>query len=285
MPDHHLLPVSAWVGREEQHRDEMRVETVRGFEALLHDRAVAPRPGYPAPLLSHWLLFHSHAPLSVAGPDGHVQRGGFLPPITLPRRMWAGGRIDFLRPLAIGAGLIRRSRIDAVAEKLGRQGPLTLVSLRHEISDEAGTLLREQQDLVFRAAPQAGAVAPPTTPAPATPGWERRVEPTPVMLFRYSALTMNGHRIHYDHPYATGVEGYPGLVVHGPLLATFLLSGAEAAQPGRQVAHFAYRAMRPVFNTTPFDACGTLRPGGQAADLFIRNAEGALCMQAEVDFA
>lgn len=285
MPDHHLPPVSAWVGREEQRRDQMRAETVQGFEALLHDHAVAPRAGYPAPLLSHWLLFHSHVPLSEAGPDGHAQRGGFLPPIALPRRMWAGGRIDFLRPLAIGAGLIRRSRIEAVAEKRGRQGPLTLVTILHEISDEAGPVLREQQDLVFREAPQAGEVPPAASPALDTAGWERRVEPTSLLLFRYSALTMNGHRIHYDHPYATGVEGYPGLVVHGPLLATFLLNGAEAAQPGRRVGHFAYRAMRPVFDTAPFDVCGTLRAEGRAADLFIRNAEGALCMQAEVDFA
>jgi 3-methylfumaryl-CoA hydratase len=281
MPDQDQPSVSAWIGREERRRDDLRAETVLGFEALVNDRRVEAREGSPAGHLTHWLLFHSHAPLSEAGPDGHPHRGGFLPPITLPRRMWAGGRLEFLRPLTVGAALERRSRIAAVEEKTGRQGPLTLVTVAHEIADTEGPLVREWQDLVFREAPRPDQPAPAPVAAPKESHWQRRIEPTPLMLFRYSALTLNGHRIHYDHPYATGVEGYPGLVVHGPLLATFLLAALGVAQPARRVMTFAYRAMRPVFDISPFDACGSLRPDGRAADLFIRDAEGALCMQAE----
>ena len=281
MPDHDQPSVSAWIGREERRRDGLRADTVLAFEALVNDRRVEAQEGSPAGHLIHWLLFHSHSPLSEAGPDGHVRRGGFLPPITLPRRMWAGGRLEFLRPLTVGAELERRSRIAAVEEKTGRQGPLTLVTVAHEIADAEGLFVREWQDLVFREAPRAGQPAPAPLAAPQASDWQRRIEPTPLMLFRYSALTMNGHRIHYDQPYATGVEGYPGLVVHGPLLATFLLAALGAAQPARRTMTFAYRAMRPVFAIAPFDVCGSLRPDGRAADLFIRNAEGALCMQAE----
>lgn len=272
--------LSDWIGRNETRQDRVSLDCVRGFEAVVNDRHVEKKEGDAAPLLLHWLMFQEVKPLSETGPDGHGKRGDFLPPIALPRRMWAGGRIDFVKPLMIGAAVERRSRIEAISEKAGRQGPLVLVTLAHEISDSAGVVLKEQQDLVYRAAPQPGTAPPATEMAPPAPDWAERIEPTPLMLFRYSALTMNGHRIHYDQPYATAVEGYSGLVVHGPLLATYLLSRYQATPLGAEVKHFAYRALRPVFDTAPFDVCGSLRPEG--AELFIRDTAGHICMKAEV---
>lgn len=283
-------PLSAWVGRQQIRRDRLCAGTVLGFEALVRDRQVEAPEGAVAPALIHWLLFHDHVPLIETGPDGHPRRGGFLPPVPAARRMWAGGRLELLRPLRIGAALERRSRVEQVTEKSGRQGPLVLVSIGHEIHDAHGPVLRERQDLVYR--DPSPAPAPPTPApgsaedAPAGPGgWRRRIEPTPLMLFRYSALTMNGHRIHYDHPYATGVEKYPGLVVHGPLLATFLLTGLAEASAERPVATYSYRAVHPVFATGPFEACGSFHPDGGGGALFIRDTAGRVCMQAEARFA
>jgi 3-methylfumaryl-CoA hydratase len=272
-------PLQDWVGREATAHDVLAPGPVIGLRSTIADDASEPAPGDEAPLLIHWLHFLPHHPLNDVGPDGHPRRGGFLPPVELPRRMWAGGRLEFLRPLKVGSAIARRSTIADVKEKSGRTGALVFVAVDHEISDEGGVCVRERHDIVYRDMPAPGAPTPEPTPAPPDPQWRRKVTPDPVLLFRYSALTLNGHRIHYDQPYTTKVEGYPGLVVHGPLIATLLLHELLARHPGADVATFAFRAVKPIVDIAPFFVCGSLGDEG-VARLFASDQGGALCMEA-----
>jgi 3-methylfumaryl-CoA hydratase len=193
--------------------------------------------------------------------------------------MWAGSDINFHRPLRIGTAITRHSKIGDVTEKLGRTGRLMFVRVDHEISDQDGPLLNEAQTLVYRDPPVPGAPSPAPEPAPAERQWQRRIEADPVMLFRYSALTFNSHRIHYDRRYAMEVEAYPGLVVHGPLIATLLLHELIARHPSVDIASYRFRAARPLFDTAPFFVCGSLDGAGSAA-LFAADESGALCFSA-----
>jgi 3-methylfumaryl-CoA hydratase len=271
--------LTAWVGRNILGRDVVSPGAVQGLRSTLADDASEPAAGSVAPLLVHWLHFLPQHPMSQVGPDGHPRRGDFLPPVDLPRRMWAGGRLQFLRPLRVGAAITRRSTIAEVREKSGRTGRLVFVAVDHEIADEGGICIRERHDIVYRDMPAPDAPAPDPIAAPQSAQWRRRIVPDPVLLFRYSALTLNGHRIHYDQPYVTQVEGYPGLVVHGPLIATLLLHELAARHPGADVASFSFRAIRPIFDITPFSVCGSLGADGSAS-LFAADESGALCMEA-----
>ncbi len=264
-----------WIGRAETLTDSLDTRRARAMQATL-DRPPSLSEGDPLPPLWHWLYFWEPTPVSGLGPDGHAARGGFLPPIELPHRMWAGGRLTFQRPLALGGAARKTSTIADVQEKQGRSGPLAFVTVRHEIADGDGLCLTEEQDIVYRGG--AGGTGRSGEPAPTDAAWSRRVVPDPVLLFRYSALTFNGHRIHYDQPYATETEGYPGLIAHGPLLATLLLDlmlneGGQALP-----ARFDFRALRPVFDTAAFTLNG--RPGDSGADLWVADAEGQLAMRA-----
>ena len=263
----------------------MSQETVRDRIAPAQLAALAAtldRDAWPAgsvPPLAHWLSFQTPAPASRIGTDGHPDRRDFAPAVDLPRRMWAGSTIDFIAPLPIVVPLDRTTRVESVERKEGRSGTLLFVTLHHVVEDGGRTLLSERQDIVYRAAPAgpAAASAPPT-PAPDAAQWRRMVTPDPVLLFRYSALTFNAHRIHYDRDYATQVEGYAGLVVHGPLIATLLLHELLARHPGIDVARYRFRAIRPIVDTAPFFVCGTF--DGDTAHLFASDAQGALCMDA-----
>jgi 3-methylfumaryl-CoA hydratase len=269
--------LAGWIGRTESTTDTITAAPVAALDALL-DRDHAPRAqGDAIPPLAHWLYFLPIHRQSRIGPDGHAARGEFLPPVELPRRMWAGSRIEFLRPLAIGAQATRVSRIADVKVKAGRSGPLVFVTVRHEVSDAGGLALSDEHDIVYRG--KAGKAVADAVPA-ATGAWSREIRPDPVLLFRYSAVTFNGHRIHYDHPYVTQVEGYPGLVVHGPLIATLLIDLLRRHQPGVTVKTFTFRALRPLFDTAPFTLCGA--PGGAAnsAQLWTRDSDSAVTMQA-----
>ena len=266
-----------WVGREEERRDVVTAAPLAALSALLDRDDPPPRAGDAAPPLAHWLYFLPAYRQSSAGPDGHAARGEFLPPVPLPRRMWAGSRLEFLRPLTVGAAVVRRSRIATVAPKEGRSGALVFVTVRHEVSDAGGLVLTDEHDIVYRGE-EAGAA--PAVPAPGGEAWQREVEPTPLLLFRYSAVTFNGHRIHYDHPYATRVEGYPGLVVHGPLVATLLVDLLRRNRPDVTLRSYTFRAMRPLFDVARFSICGALEPSGQGARLWTRDAQGAATMQA-----
>jgi 3-methylfumaryl-CoA hydratase len=267
-----------WVGRTESAEDVASALPVAMLAALLDRDDPPPRPGDALPPLAHWLHFPPLHRQSEIGPDGHARRGSFLPPVPLPRRMWAGSRIEFLRPLAIGEPMRRVSRIAAVTVKEGRSGPLVFVTVRHEVSGPAGLALADEHDIVYRGA-GAGAAAAPAA-APAGEAWSREIRPDPVLLFRYSAATFNGHRIHYDQPYATRVEAYPGLVVHGPLVATLLVDLLRRNRPGIELASYAFRALRPLFDTAPFAVCGLPDDASRSARLWTRDAEDAITMEA-----
>lgn len=240
---------SAWIGRRDEAEDVLDAARTRALQAAL-GRESPVGPGDPLPPLHHWLYFWDVRPPAQLGVDGHPARGGFLPPVSLPRRMWAGGRLEHLSPLRVGEPVRRVSTILGVETKSGRSGALVFVTVRHELFGPGGLALREEQDIVYRDPPAAGAPAPAGPPAPAEPDWEEEILPDPVLLFRYSALTMNGHRIHYDRPYAMGEEGYPGLVVHGPLQAS-LLADLAGRRLGRPVARFQFRGVSPAFDGAP----------------------------------
>jgi 3-methylfumaryl-CoA hydratase len=275
--------LAAWKGRTETVDDILAATPVAAMQATLDRDDPAPQAGDPLPPLWHWLYFLPHAPHSQLGPDGHPRRGGFLPPVELPRRMWAGGRLTFGAPLRIGDSIRRVSTIADVNVKHGRTGPLVFVLVRHEIAGSSGGSLTEEHDIVYRDMPAPGDAPPAPQPAPEGAIWRRGIAPDPVLLFRYSALTFNGHRIHYDRSYVTEVEGYPGLIVHGPLIAT-LLADLARRNESRAMTAFRFRAMSPLFDIAPFSVCGA--PDGEGkARLWAQNATGGLAMEAEATFA
>lgn len=235
------------------------------------------------PPLWHWLYFLPINSLANTGNDGHATRGEFLPPVPLPRRMWAGSRLRFLAPITIGQMLNKRSVVQSVEHKSGRSGELVFVTVRHEISDADTVLLEEEHDIVYRqldAAPASQrAASKPVFAERANYAFERSFQADAVLLFRYSALTFNSHRIHYDHPYATNVEGYEGLVVHGPLIATLLLDLLRREQPERQVKGFTFRNISPVFDHETFFLRGMPMDDG-VVHLWAQRADGGMIMDA-----
>ena len=273
--------LKAWIGRSETGLDTIGATPVVALTATL-DRPPAPvEAGTPLPPLWHWLYFLPMHRQSEIGADGHALRGGFLPPVPLPRRMWAGSQLEFRTPIRVGDRVARTSTIADVSIKDGRSGPLVFVKVRHELrcNDDAEPALVEFHDIVYREAQQPGDAAPPPQAAPDTAAWRRKVVPDDVLLFRYSALTFNGHRIHYDRRYVTEVEGYPGLVVHGPLIATLLLDLLRREQPDADVASFRFKAVRPTFDLHPFHVHGAPQGDGRV-HLWAADHEGWLTMDA-----
>ncbi len=272
-----------WIGRAEESRDIIDPGRARAMQAALDDPGAPLGPGDALPPLWHWLYFWTLAPTAALGPDGHAARGGFLPPIDLPRRMWAGSRVSFPRPLPIGAAATRRSEITDVTLKEGRSGPLAFVTVRHQVATDEGICIEEEQDIVYRAAPAPGAGLPPGEPAPIGAAWRREMAPDPVLLFRYSALTFNGHRIHYDLKFSTEVDGYPGLVVHGPLLATLMVDLARRERPEARVVAFEFRAQRPIFDTAPYLVAGTPTADGAAAEVWVAGPDGCYASRGRIE--
>ena len=271
-----------WIGRTELRSDTATATPVAALAATLDRDDAQPLPGTDLPPLWHWLYFLPLAAQHEIGPDGHPQRGDFLPPVPLPRRMWAGGRLEFHQPLRVGEAITRDSRITDVSIKHGRSGSLVFVTVQHLVSNAAGLAITEEHDIVYRDAAAPGAPAPTPQAAPAGEAFSRLITPDPVLLFRYSALTFNGHRIHYDRPYVTGVEGYPGLIVHGPLIATLLLDLLRREMPGARVKRFDFKALRPVFDIHSFTVCGH-HDGSGCVALWTRDHEGWLTMQASAE--
>ncbi len=275
----------SWVGRSEHAADLVTAAPYAGLSATLDYPSDPPQPGTPLPALWHWLYFLPRHRPSDPGDDGHARRGGFLPPVPLPRRMWAGGRLVFHSPLRVDEQVARTSTIDDVSIKHGKSGTLVFVQVRHEIRRVGGdeVALTEFQDIVYREAPAPGAAPAPGKPAPAESAWQRRIVPADGLLVRYSALTFNGHRIHYDRRYVTEVEGYPGLVVHGPLMATLLADLVRRHAP-TPIASFEFRGLRPVFDLAPFDLHGQPDPDGRSVRLWVRDPQGMLAMEAKAGF-
>ena len=280
-----LAELRGWEGRSETLRDEVTAAPVRNLSATLDRDDPLPQPGTELPPLWHWLYFLPAQRHSELGPDGHPRRGGFLPPVPLPRRMWAGGRLTWHAPLRVGEAIERTSRIASVTHKSGRSGDLVFVLVQHEVRNAQGLAVSEEHDIVYRPLAQPGDPTPAPQAAPTDAPWSREIVPDPVLLFRYSALTFNGHRIHYDRSYVTEVEGYPGLIVHGPLIATLLVDLARRQRPEATLRSFSFRAVRPTFDLHPFRVNGKPSDDGRSAQLWAQDHEGWLTMQAEAQFA
>ena len=284
-----LTKLQSWQERSETMSDIITVAPLRALSATLDRDDPVPEDGSAVPALWHWLYFLPHARQSEIGPDGHARRGGFLPPVSLPRRMWAGGRLRWEagNPLRMGQQVQRVSTIRSVQHKTGRSGELLFVLVEHRFSNQDGLALVEEHDIVYRGAARPGDPVPPPQQPPLAgqAAWSRTIVPDDVLLFRYSALTFNGHRIHYDRQYVTQVEGYPGLIVHGPLIATLLLDLLRRQLPGARLVAFDFKALRPTFDLHPFRVHGKPREDGRTIDLWAQDHDGFLTMQATVTVA
>lgn len=274
--------LQSWIGRTEISVDWITPQLLRGFRAMMDEEPGDPKEGEPVPQSLHWCLAPATVPMSKIGPDGHPARGGFLPPVPLPRRMWAGGRLWFQDPLRVGDRVERLSTVKNVTVKEGRTGTLCFVLVEHKLSSARGLALTEEHDIVYRGLDAPAAGVAPTTEGLPVPSLSRAINPSPVLLFRYSALTYNGHRIHYDRDYVTRVEGYPGLIVHGPLQATLLLDLAAKLKDGARPKHFSFRALSPLFDLAPFTANGAVTDGG-AAELWTAGGK-ALHMRGQAEW-
>jgi 3-methylfumaryl-CoA hydratase len=272
--------LATWIGRTEIVADVAIAAPLAGLAATL-DHVNPPWIAGQVPPLGHWLYFLPRARSCDIAADGHPHKGGFLPPIELPRRMWAGGRFLFHDPIRVGDAITRRSTIEALIEKQGRCGPMVFVTIRHEVLSPRGPALVEHHDIVYREAPRDGDVSPTAATAPMAARWQRHIVPDIVLLFRFSALTFNGHRIHYDRDYCREIEGYPGLVFHGPLTATMLVDLFLRENPGSAVTGFRFRALKPLFDIHPLTICGAPRPGG--ALLWALDHLGHVAMSAELE--
>ena len=303
----------AWLGRSETVTDTLHPGPLAGLSATIDTAPFQPLPGQAVPPLWHWAYFLSQAPAHSLGRDGHPRRGDFLPPVALPRRMWAGSRFVFEQPLRVGDVVQRTSTIESITHKQGRSGHLVFVTVRHAYRigaqpDSAVPALTEWHDIVYReeppvvtAAQTAEAVAQANTASNVAPPFAlnapanstlhgpcehqpdgsicQRWQANPVLLFRYSALTFNGHRIHYDQPYATQVEGYPGLVVHGPLLATLMVDLVRTQWPQRQLAAYHFKALHPVFDIHPF-SLHARQTDANTVSLWVQDWQGRRAMEA-----
>jgi 3-methylfumaryl-CoA hydratase len=277
MSEQNLDHLRDWIGKTESATDTVTAWPVAALAATLDRREAAPQNGDELPPCWHWLYFLEAKPLSELGPDGHPKRGGFLPPVPLPRRMWAGGRLEFLNPLRIGDEIRRDSTILSVEAKHGRSGNLVFVTVEHKVTTGGRVAVREEHDIVYRDAARPGDAPPETKSGAANPAWHRSVSGDPVTLFRYSALTFNGHRIHYDLDYAKHEEHYPGLIVHGPLQTTLMLDLCRRHSTKR-VTKLDYRARLPMFHGEVFSVNGNPHAGGATADLWTANAAGHITM-------
>jgi 3-methylfumaryl-CoA hydratase len=279
-----LQHLRQWIGRTERQTDEFTPSAVAAMGATLDRRDPEPLMGFDVPALWHWMLFKPAVRQGELGIDGHPARGSFLPPVPLPRRMWAGGRLEFHHALQVGEEVSRTSRIADVSAKEGKSGSLVFLTVRHEVHNARGLALTEDQDIVYRSESSARDGERAVRPAPAGQEFSREIVPDPVLLFRYSALTFNAHRIHYDRAYARETEGYPGLVVHGPLLATLLLDLVSRQRPDAQVRRFSFKAVSPLFDLEPFTLCGKRDHNGAIA-LWAQRAPGELAMSARAELA
>jgi len=271
-----IAHLRGWIGRSRTDAEEVTADLVRRFRATFDQEPGAPVAGEAAPRLIHWCLAPPVALTGALDADGHPQRGDFLPPVPLPRRMWAGGALSFHDDIRVGDTVRRTSTVADVSMKEGRTGPLCFVAVHHEFDAGGRRLISETQDIVYRGA-EGGGTAKAPSPAPQGPHREA-LTPSPPLLFRYSALTFNAHRIHYDLPYATGVEGYPGLVVHGPLQASLLLRFADRLR-GAPPAAFSFRGQAPAFATAPLLLNAV--PDGNGLKLWTAQPGGPVAMSAE----
>jgi 3-methylfumaryl-CoA hydratase len=272
-----MTDFAAWIGRTREASDLVTPRLMAEFGATFAPHLAPVADGIAPPAL-HWCLAPETPSAASLGPDGHAAKGGFLPPVPLPRRMWAGGQIETLADLRVGDRVTRTETVRDVAFKAGRSGRLAFVTVDHAVATERGVAIRERQDIVYRemtgSAPAAGKAPPPP---PKAQHRETHVS-DPVLLFRYSALTFNGHRIHYDRDYVTKVEGYPGLIFHGPLQAALIVEMAAKLRGGKAPKKFTYRGVQPLFEGSEF-SINASDNGAGGMDVWVANAEGQPTMK------
>jgi 3-methylfumaryl-CoA hydratase len=269
-----------WVGKSELHSDRIMPVPIAALSATLDREDPFPREGDALPPLWHWLYFLPLHRQSEMNSDGHARRGDFLPPVPLPHRMFAGGRVQWHHPLRVGEVITRNSRILDVTYKEGRSGQLVFVTAYHEVGSGGGLALAEELDIVYRDKTRRGELNLVLQSAPENADWSRTIQPDEVLMFRFSALTFNSHRIHYDRRYATEVEGYPGLVVHGPLVAILLLDLLTRNLPEMNLTKFSFRAVKPIFDIEHFVVCGRLERDRKTCKLWAADLQGNLAMDA-----
>jgi len=277
--------IKSYIGRTAEAHDVADLRSMRQLHAALDRADPPPGEGDEVPPSWHWMWFNATDRRSTLGRDGLAGKTNFLPPSPLPRRMWAGSQLNVHRPLRVGDTLRRTAEIASIDERQGKSGRLMFVGQRFRIYAGDALAIEEAFESVFREDPKPDApvVEPPAAPAGAT--WTRTIDPDPVLLFRYSAVTYNGHRIHYDRPYTTQVEGYPDLIVHGPLTATLLMELARDSNPGRRIASYSFRAVSPLYSPASFTVAGKPTEDGKGATMWAANPQGRLAMQADVTFA
>lgn len=277
-----IAALQPWIGRREIRTDVISPGPVAALSATLGYPRSRAAQGELLPPLWHWIFFLALPAASELDSDGHARRGGFMPPVPLPRRMWAASDVDFLASVRVGDTIERVTRIEGIQHKQGRSGELVFVTLLHELLRGGKPVIREQQRLVYRAA-AAAVIEPRALPAaPAPPQWSDSITPDPILLFRYSALTFNSHRIHYDRDYAMKDEGYDGLVVQGPLTAMLLLDSLQQEVPDMRLKSFSFRGIRPLVDGSPVRLQGCR--GEKSAQLWALDANGALAMTASTTF-
>lgn len=269
--------LSAWLGKSQTVVDRLDPNHAACIAVTLGEPV--PASGDAIPPLWHWAYFLETVPISMTGTDGHPARGSFLPPADNRNRMWAGGRVTFDGVLKVGVEAHKTSTVTAIQEKTGRTGSLLFVTVKHDIVQDGKLVVSEEQDIVYREPSPPKLIG--TEPAPASQ-WKEEINPTAVLLFRYSAVTFNSHRIHYDYPYVTGVEGYPGLVVHGPMIATLMCQAFSHAHPQARLKHLTYRGLRPLIAPASFAVAGHVAAPGQAQ--MWAEQDGTLAHQAELRF-
>jgi len=273
-------PLTDWIGSRETRAETISEFPAQAAAAMLDLDGEPMTRGNPLPPLWHWFYFLPQAPRSQIDVDGHPKRGGFFPPVTLPRRMFAGAQTRFIRPLTIGEPAVREGEILAVKEKSGKAGKLVFVTVRYRLRQGDEVCIEEDQDIVYK---EPGPQIPEPIPSQHPPelpvgAWVEEIIPDTVLLFRFSALTFNAHRIHYDRPYALEEEGYPGLVVHGPLTAVMLAGLTRRRNPDKRIIGFTFKGLAPLFNSYPFRLIG--RPEGDTVTLQAQGPDGKTTMQA-----
>lgn len=281
MVDINFKQLEQWIGKETIAEAVISAEPANLMASTL-DREIRFETDDPLPPGWHWLYFHEPVKTSALGVEGHPELGGFMPPVPLPRRMWAGGSLNFAEALHVGDYAIKRSVIQSITPKSGRSGQLCFVVVSHEISVEGDACINEEQIIVYREAARSGQAQVQAKPAPVDAQFSATYTPNPVLLFRYSALTFNSHRIHYDLDYCRNQEGYPDLVVHGPLTATLLLDLFYNQFPSEPIKKFDYRGLSPLFNPHPFTVNGARQGGSGRA--WAANQDGGLAMEATLEF-
>ncbi len=276
-----LTTPDAAIGERATRTDVIDPRPLAQFAAMLDQPTALPQPGDPLLPGRHWLFFAPTVQQSGLKPDGIARKTPALPDVEGATRMWAGGRTDFIRPLTVGSAVKRDTQVMSTWKKSGQSGDLVFVMLRHEISDDRGVAIVEEQDLLYRDPANIRRSMEVSRPAPTDAQWSQALLPDPSWLFRYSAITFNAHRMHYDPEYARTKDGYKGAVVHGPLLATLLMDRC-AREQGKAVKRLSYRGVSPLFDSLPALLCGCM--DGARARAWAQTADGRLAMEAEIDF-